>query len=132
MVHFAVHGEEHAFSASRWPLDQNGVFCVLVDTVDDGQFMQQLGSQQVRIVPEALILLHPNLEVFLIGDQLLLRGSLPVEQIHQFYPLAQPLLPDMLLQQVFQFQLFVVAAAECDEEGVEGGFQGIFEGGDGR
>ena len=100
--------------------------------MDDGKFMQQLGSQQVCIVPEALILLHPNLEVFLIGDQLLLRGTLPVEQIHQFYPLTQPLLPDMLLQQVFQFQLFVVAAAEYDEERVEGGFQGIFEGGNGR
>ncbi len=79
MVEFAVHGEEYAFSASRWSLHQNRVFCILVDAMNNYQFVQQFRSQQVRLVSEALVLLQPNLEVFLVGDQLLLRSGLPVE-----------------------------------------------------
>lgn len=79
VVEFAVHGEEYAFSASRWSLHQNRVFCILVDAMNNYQFVQQFRSQQIRLVSEALVLLQPNLEVFLVGDQLLLRSGLPVE-----------------------------------------------------
>lgn len=50
-----------------------------MDAMNNYQFVQQLRRQQVRLVSEALVLLQPNLEVFLIGDQLLLRSGLPVE-----------------------------------------------------